>query len=115
MSEFKNLIKNILIESILFESEAKIDFLLQNKKLEDAIKTAIQNDPEIENKEISPKDLLMKWDDDLIVNKYIQWITKQYSQGLFHVGDLYRVKNDLQKFEKYRKNKDVFDSSDINK
>ena len=107
----------LLVEEtfLLAESEAKIDFLLKNKKLEDSLQRAIQNDIEIENKNITPKELLLQWDKDDILRKNMLWIAKQYSNNVFHFGDIYKIKEDLEKFEKYKKNKNIFDSADLNK
>ena len=106
----------LLVEEtfLLAESEAKIDFLLKNKKLEDSLQRAIQNDIEIENKNITPKELLLQWDKDDILRKNMLWIAKQYSDNTFHFGDIYKIKEDLEKFEKYKKNKNIFDSADLN-
>ena len=107
----------LLVEEtfLLAESEAKIDFLLKNKKLEDSLQRAIQNDIEIENKNVTPKELLLQWDKDDILRKNMLWIAKQYSNNVFHFGDIYKIKEDLEKFEKYKKNKNIFDSADLNK
>lgn len=107
----------LLVEEtfLLAESEAKIDFLLKNKKLEDSLQRAIQNDIEIENKNVTPKELLLQWDKDDILRKNMLWIAKQYSDNAFHFGDIYKIKEDLEKFEKYKKNKNIFDSADLNK
>ena len=106
----------LLVEEtfLLAESEAKIDFLLKNKKLEDGLQRAIQNDIEIENKNVTPKELLLQWDKDDILRKNMLWIAKQYSNNVFHYGDIYKIKEDLEKFEKYKKNKNIFDSADLN-
>ena len=111
MSKFRTL---ILEAFTLAESEAKVDFLLKNKKLEDGLQHAIQNDPEIENKNITPKELLLQWDNDNILSKNMPWIAKQYSSNKFYFGDIYKIKEDLEKFEKYKKNKNIFDSADLN-
>lgn len=113
MSKFRTLILEALLT--LAESEAKINFLLNNnKKLEDGLQRAIQNDPEIENKNITPKELLLQWDKDNILSKNISWIAKQYYNNVFHFGDIYKIKEDLEKFEKYKKNKNIFNSADLN-
>ena len=106
----------LLVEEtfLLAESEAKIDFLLKNKKLEDGLQRAIQNDIEIEDKNVTPKELLLQWDKDDILRKNMLWIAKQYSNNVFHFGDIYKIKEDLEKFEKYKKNKNIFDSADLN-
>ena len=85
----------LLVEEtfLLAESEAKIDFLLKNKKLEDSLQRAIQNDIEIENKNVTPKELLLQWDKDDILRKNMLWIAKQYSNNVFHFGDIYKIKD----------------------
>lgn len=115
MTLVEQLILDVLTKHTLSESEGRVDNYLQNQKKADEITQAIQKDPEVEDKNITPKDLLMSWDQKSpILSKNIQWLAKQYAQGLFYAGDLYKLEADLEKFEKYKKKKDLFSSSDLN-
>lgn len=117
MSEFTQLIADTLNRYLLKESEAKVDNYLQSQKKVDELSQAMQKDIELKDKNMSPKDLLMSWDNKSdIIAKNISWVANQYAKGLFHAGevDLNQVEEYLNKFEKYKKNKDLFQSADIN-
>lgn len=103
-----------IILAVLNESAKKVEFILSNPKLVNGLIQAIQRDIEVEDKSLTPEALLNSWDNDIYLNKNLSWVVRQYINDAFHYGDIYKVKEDLEKFEKYKKNKDIFDSADLN-
>lgn len=117
MSKFRNLICEVFI---LAESTAKIEYILNNKKLIDKLQQSISMDVEIDDKTMTPADLLTKWDQDPILSKNLNWVAKQYGDMQFYYGDTYKVKEALEKFDKYKNKKALIDnqtlrSNDLNK
>ena len=117
MSKFRNLIFEAFT---LAESTAKIEYILNNKKLVDRLQQSIGMDVEIDDKAMTPADLLAKWDQDPILSKNLNWVAKQYGDMQFYYGDTYKVKEALEKFDKYKNKKALIDnqtlrSNDLNK
>lgn len=106
-------IRDIILET-LKESTKKVEFILSNPKFVAGLTQAIQNDIEIEDKTLTPESLLKDWDKDAYLDKNLNWVVRQYINGAFHYGDIYKVKEDLAKFEKYKNRKDVLDLPDLN-
>lgn len=106
-------IRKIILE-VLAESAKKVEFILSNPKLVNRLTQAIQRDIEVEDKSLTLEALLNSWDNDIYLDKNLNWVVHQYINGAFHYGDIDKVKEDLKKFEKYKKNRDIFNSADLN-
>lgn len=118
---YKMSFRNTIIEhfeALLQESEKKVDTILAKKTkggatVYELVQAAMQNDYEIAEEEISPKDLLMQFDEHKEISKYLDWVVKQYIGEEFQFGDITQLNDDLKKFSKYSKNKNVFENPDL--
>ena len=86
-----------VIESLLDETLDKVNLVLKNPNIVKAIQEKIDNDYSI-NTKISPKDLLLYFDDALDNNKYIPWVTKRYISNDFVANQIDKINNLLNRF-----------------
>ena len=86
-----------VIESLLDETLDKVNLVLKNPNIVKAIQEKIDNDYSI-NTKISPKDLLLYFDDALDNNKYIPWVTKRYISNDFVANQIDEINNLLNRF-----------------
>jgi len=112
MSRFRNIVESIIYNSnILFESEQKINWILSQPKLVQALENRIQNDSKTPNN-ITAKQLLKNFDNSsIVIGKFLPWVVKMYSNNEFEYTDLGLINNYLGSFVK---NSNKLEKKDIN-
>ena len=111
MSEFRKIVESILVNTSFKESEQKVNWILSQPKLVQALENRIQNDDKIPNN-ITAEQLLKQFDNSSsVIGKFLPWVIKMYSQGEFDYTDIGLINNYLENFIK---NNNKLENKDIN-
>ena len=112
MTQFRKIVENILYNNLLFESEQKMNWILSQPKLVQALENRIQNDPKAPDN-ITVEQLLKDFDNNsVIIGKFLPWVAKMYSKDEFEYTDLGLVNIYLENFSK---NSNKLEKKDLNK
>lgn len=98
MGQFREIVESILYNNLLFESEQKVNWILSQPKLVQALESRIQNDSKAPDG-ITVEQLLKNFDNNSVaIGKFLPWVVKMYSKGEFEYTDLGLVNNYLKDF-----------------
>lgn len=100
MSEWERIVENILAKHgyILTESEQKVNWILSQSKLVQALENRIKSDSKVPDN-ITAEQLLKDFDNSsIVIRKFLPWVVKMYSKGEFEYTDLGLVSSYLEKF-----------------
>lgn len=111
MSKFRVIVESILYNNLLLESEQKVNWILSQPKLVQALESRIQNDSKAPDG-ITVEQLLKNFDNNsVVIGKFLPWVVKMYSNDEFEYTDLNLVNNYLENFTK---SINKLDKKDIN-
>ena len=111
MIKFREVVESILYNNLLFESEQKVNWILSQPKLVQALENRIQSDSKAPNG-ITVEQLLKNFDNNSVaIGKFLPWVVKMYSNNEFEYTDLGLISNYLQNFIK---NSSKLEKRDIN-